>query len=339
MRKANTVQHPASVHNAPVSYPVPTHQCNALALLIDRDYASQVKRINEYRESIAQYKAQTHKAMQLWQAQYKQLKRTPTPTQTNDTLTKSQALYEQLLHHTCIDTVKVDTKNITVYTRLLFGNIRTREGSSTMKRRCLGAFSFTIPIVNFTASRYDVSRATRIQNLLYTKGTYAHYAVNGGTPCYGEYEHGIQALYDEGKWYELINTIIEYLQCAGDGGAWRKSHVWIDNRLSKIPKLTGTGRVRSGASLILTHDYISDGEVIAEKGTKHKVLRSNDGAPVISGTNGNTYTIYSGDYTIISNELYQRIETSKDIERMYFDKLDALPDGAPLIEAQHIINA
>jgi hypothetical protein len=325
MRKAGTVATKSTAELTPVQETTTLIQGAEVFLpFVSYEQAQFIERKGNTEGRMIDAKARINDYMREWTKAYSDLKNMTAPTLSTEDTRGANTIETQLRKHKFIDHVVVLSRDsILVYTKLLFGEIRLREGSRTLKRRCLGAFKIE---VNFRG------RVT-MTNILYPKTIYAHYAVKETRPCFGDYGSNVSQMLQERNIYGIADTLIHFLRFSEDGSAWRQSHEWINARVGYIPQITGGARVRERASIVLMYDW-----GVFEKGTIHKVVRSREGYPVINDADGVERMIDDrGAYIVIKNNVYKHVSSLRDIERKYLEPIDALPDGATLAEALELL--
>ncbi len=320
--------------------------------LVDSTIATRQRERNEMTERRNDYKLKAHNYANDWGNAYVQLKGLPELTVTPETISKAEMLARQFARHVFIDSVTVTTEEIIVYTKLLFSDIRTGDGERTTERRCIGAYKIAIATRDINHGRYSrrahYRNGVRITNMLYVKSLNPHWAVSTDTiPCGGEYNEQFSQLWDDKDWYNFIDTYIQFLRFSGDDGAYTRSHRWIDSRLAYLPQLTGVGRVREKASIVVTREYRGrrgyerddNGEYIYDTvpaGGKYRVLYSSNGCPTIE-YEGRHVSIAHSYFAVIKYSLFKKVANLNDIEQTYLKPLDVLPDGSTLTQALELL--
>jgi hypothetical protein len=287
---------------------------------------AEIARFNEQKQrrerNLNELREQINSRMHLWSQSYHELKRLQKPDISQDAIERANAIADAFSRHAFIERVTFENGLMTVWTRLLFSDVRLSDGIRSTKRRCIGAFKIR--------SSIGAYGGIEVTNLLYPKIRYAHWAVKEGTPCLGEYSDNINQLRHDRDFYAYADTMIHYLRFSGDSAAWMRSHDWITKRLGGLPQLA-TGRAKAGSSLVMLRD---DG--VALKGTLHRVVRTYEGYPTIE-TLGHEITLEHGSYVLIKHSIFKNVDSLSDIERRYLAPLDALPDGSTLAEALELL--
>ncbi len=322
--------------------------------LVDSTLSDRQRQADELKQRIQDYQERANMATRDWTMSYKELRDLPPVTITPETATKAETLARQFARHVFIDTVTVTADEIVVYTKLLFSQIRTEDGSRELKRRCIGAYKISIARRDIRTGanqrRAHFRYGVKIDNLLYVKANHPHWAVESvrsHVPCGGEYNEQLETLWHDKDWYNFIDTYIQFLRFSGDDGAYTRSHRWINNRLAYLPQLT-TQRARERGCIATTRDArIQDihgsrdnnGDRIyhdVPAGGMYRVLYTNDGNPVID-FEGRHVTIPRDSYAVIRHKLFTKVASLADIERLYLKPLDVLPDGSTLSQALEIV--
>ena len=322
--------------------------------LVDSTLSDRQRQADELKQRIQDYKERANMATRDWTYSYKELRDLPPVTITPETATKAETLARQFARHVFIDTVTVTADEIIVYTKLLFSQVRTEDGSRTLLRRCIGAYKISIARRDIRSGQFsrraDYRYGVKIDNLLYVKAQHPHWAVESGrmhVPCGVKYNEQLQALWYDKDWYNFIDLYIQFLRFSGDDGAYTRSHRWINNRLAYLPQLT-TQRARERGCIATTRDArIQDihgsrdnnGDRIyydVPAGGLYRVLYTNDGNPVVD-FEGHHVCIPREYYAVIKHKLFTRVANLEEIDERYLKPLDRLVDGSTLSQAMELI--
>lgn len=243
MRKAITKER---ITNAPVlesQHPF----VNDLLPFCSPDLARYQRLQSMYNQNIQEAKRRAHLAMAKWSESYKESKKLVSPPVNAEDVENAQRLAQQLMNHAFVEKVTIDSGLLTIFTRLLFSDIRRGDGLREKARRCIGAFQIEMPI--------EGSGKIKVQNLLYTKARYPHWAVKRQDgACLGEYYDDVWMKVNDKQLYELVDTMIDFLRSSGDEAAYILAHHWINDRIAYLPQLSTAGKVRRGAMIVLQTD-------------------------------------------------------------------------------------
>lgn len=336
MRKAHTQDtHEVAHTDAPDITPVLTTLVRSV-----RDYE---RRVLSLRHDVENYKRQANSATHLWSRKYHELKGITRPEITADEMARAHLIEEALRRHVFIESIGLDESRelIKIYTRLLFADVRLGEGQRTTARRCIGAYSITLPVrVLGDASRVGYNDV-KVRNILFTGGQ-GHWGLRhertGHSPCWGEWQDDIMSAIQSGNLYEVADKIILYLRTSGDSGAYTSSHEYVARRFHRLPEVSGSQRVREGSMLALTEGlgYINDE---LTEGRVYRIDATRNGCPLITLSDG-THECLSSGYTVLSPKMRKAIEhggTYNGKRDEVMNALDALPNGATLTQAREVI--
>lgn len=327
MRKAGTIE------RVPVELPDIHSRAIDLLSVIGGPYANAIRSRRRLEDRIESAKIQANVYAKQWAEQYRELKKIDPVKITGEEKQKAERLEEQLSRHALIETYRVAPGSLTVQTRLLFSNIRLEDGEVETARRCIGAYTIRI----HTGEYITID----VRNILY-RNMPGHWALSNESstlPCWGEYRNEIDSARAAQDVYRIIDLIITFLQNAGDGGAYHASHNWIARRLqSNIPALSGSGRVRDGAALIILESR-DTGAARTAAGEYYKVLDTINGLPSIrTGDDNNTrITLFRDEFMIVKDKLYRyRVPIYRVLAAI--EALDNLPAGSTLSDANSILD-
>lgn len=254
---------------------------------------------------------------------------------------KAKALYRMFMRHSAVESFKMDRGAIKITTKLIFADIRLKDGSRDLQRACLGAFVFTIGKRNF-----------RIKNLLFDDSEYDHWGVSQGNPCLGEYRKDFDAARNRNDWYGLFDLMYHYMRSIEDSGAYKRAHYWRNER--RLTKLAPDAAkpLEVGSYVICTEQ---DAEGKALIGLVGKVIwkaedfmsiefKENVGGHMGEGGTGKDeycWNLHAHQVAAISQEMYEA-KSKYDIAditipvRSIFSAVDNLPDGSSLEDAKGI---
>ena len=134
------------------------------------------------------------------------------------TFVEKQAV--QLARNPFIEGLLYDSDgSYTITFRPVFTLIRTGDGATTTKRRCIGGFEIKIPPMLWQ----DITG----KNLLFYTYSYSHWSISSGKLCQGDWQPMFDELRTTGDIVGLVNALHEYLISTLDAAAYNKSHVWL----------------------------------------------------------------------------------------------------------------
>ena len=238
--------------------------------------------------------------------------------------------YKNMLAHKVVERISVarDGK-VSVYTPLLFCKIREGAGIRRSKRACIGAYKITLD-----PSCYGIS----VRQMLFER----HWAINGTSPCMGEYQDEVVRRFDRGDMYGIVDIMYQWLIGAdNDGGAYMRSHEWRDQHRNRI---AGT------ASAAPPRTYSREEHVIfTEKQVDGRFLQGRTGIisscnqsvatvqwrPHPADKNGREWTVQTSQLLPITKAQYEAavMYEIKNPARSVLEKIDALADGTSLKQA------
>lgn len=274
-----------------------------------------------------------------------------------------EAQWKNLQRHAGIESVKVRGSRVIITTKLLFTDIREEAGSRVLHRTCLGAYRITWDMEPNSAN-------VAVQNLVADNGggMYAHWGVagQGRSPCWGDYASEMILAVRGQDVYRFAEMMVGYFKSTEDGGAYTRSHQWRQRRIPVLGRRTsdqnGGTIFRVGETVAYVHPDRYEGVelagrvgVLLNNGRRGDYVHVKFRAQIVGQEQyashrdcpqrGHCWNVPTENLVHISQPLFEAGEvwdgwttaqTEASREQAFFQKLDALPDGSTLSDAERL---
>ncbi len=256
-------------------------------------------------------------------------------TKEND---RSSDLLHKLRKHIAFDSIKSGVQGgydyIDITTKLLFSNIREKEGSRNENRACLGAYKIRITPRN--------PGAAHAKNLTFQGRD--HWATSATGVCLGDWIDDYYNSVTREDFYTSFEAVIHLLTDASlDAAAYMRSHEWRDRR-----EFEPINDFKKGDKVIFVDEKYDNLVLLGHVGMVHSrhtessrydvIFREAGGASEYAWTTRGRSLVSISDDTYNAQKIYEIPDKKTDLIRAEFmGEIDRLPNGSTNEDATEIV--